>query len=86
MIAVHPAAYEKFQCTLITYFLQVLGQKYTVSTHASLILSTEALFGILLAVWMLGEHFTFKMVLSCGVIFIAILITEFKSLSGEKKA
>lgn len=77
--------YLSVVCTLITYFLQVLGQKYTVSTHASLILSTEAVFGSLLAVQMLGEHFTFKMLLSCGIIFTAILVTEVKSPLGENQ-
>jgi len=64
-------------CTVVAYYLQAIGQKYTVSTHASLILSSEALFGSLIAVVLLGEQFTPKMILSCVVILVAILITEY---------
>lgn len=65
-------------CTCIAYFLQTVAQKYTLSTHAAIILSLEAVFGSTLSVILLGEAFTLKMVLGCIAIFAAILITELK--------
>lgn len=65
-------------CTALAYFLQTVAQRYTLSTHAAIILSLESVFGSLLAVVMLGEVFTFRMLLGCIAIFTAILITELK--------
>ncbi|WZL72969.1 DMT family transporter [Clostridiaceae bacterium 35-E11] len=65
-------------CTCIAYFLQTVAQKYTISTHAAIILSLEAVFGSILSVILLGEAFTLKMVFGCIAIFAAILITELK--------
>ena len=65
-------------CSAIAYFLQTAAQKHTISTHASIILSLESVFGSVLAVIILGESFTFKMVVGCIAIFAAILISELR--------
>lgn len=70
-------------CTGIAYFLQTIGQKYALSTHTAIILSLEAVFGSILALMILGEVFTFKMLLGCGSILAAILIIELKGNSKE---
>lgn len=71
-------------CTGIAYFLQTIGQKYALSTHTAIILSLEAVFGSILALFVLGEVFTFKMVLGCASILAAILIIELKGSSKEE--
>ncbi|GLI57949.1 membrane protein [Propionigenium maris DSM 9537] len=71
-------------CTGIAYFLQTIGQKYALSTHTAIILSLEAVFGSVLALFLLGEVFTFKMVLGCGSILAAILIIELKGSRKEE--
>nr|MBP8763631.1 DMT family transporter [Acetoanaerobium sp.] len=68
-------------CTGLAYFLQTAAQRYTLATHAAIILSLESVFGILLAVVMLGEVFTLRMLMGCIAIFGAILITELRSSS-----
>lgn len=68
-------------CTGLAYFLQTAAQRYTLATHAAIILSLESVFGILLAVIMLGELFTLKMLIGCITIFVAILITELRPAS-----
>lgn len=64
--------------TCLAFFLQTICQKYTLSTHAAILLSTESLFGSLFSVWLLAEVFTFKMILGCAAILLAILIAELK--------
>ena len=68
-------------CTGLAYFLQTAAQRYTLATHAAIILSLESVFGILLAVVMLGEVFTLRMLMGCITIFGAILITELRTSS-----
>lgn len=72
-------------CSAIAYFLQTVAQKYTISTHASIIMSLESVFGSILAVIILGESFTVKMVVGCIAIFAAILISELRPEEKEAK-
>ncbi|MCX7885368.1 MAG: DMT family transporter [Caloramator sp.] len=62
--------------TLLAFLVQNVAQKYTLSTHAAIILSLESVFGSILSVIILKEKFTFTMVLGCLFIFLAILLTE----------
>jgi len=64
--------------TLLAFLLQNICQKYTLSTHASLILSLESVFGTLTAVVFEGEMFNLQMALGCITVFIAILMIETK--------
>ncbi|MBQ1728396.1 MAG: EamA family transporter, partial [Treponema sp.] len=43
---------------------------------ASLFLSLESLFGVLFSSLFLGESFTPRMLLGCGLIFFAIILAE----------
>ncbi|SHJ24156.1 Permease of the drug/metabolite transporter (DMT) superfamily [Dethiosulfatibacter aminovorans DSM 17477] len=69
-------------CSGIAYFLQTLGQKYTKSTHAAIIMSLEAVFGSILSVIFMHEIFTPRMIGGCVIIFGSILVIELKG-SGE---
>lgn len=62
--------------TCIAFFLQTLAQKYTYSTHAAIIISMEAVFGIIFSVIFLKEVLTFRMILGCIAIFFAIITAE----------
>ena len=64
--------------TMFAFIIQNVAQKYTTSTHAAIILCLESVFGSVLSVLVLSEVFTFKMVLGCLTIFIAIITTETK--------
>lgn len=80
---IYAVLYLGILCTGVAYFLQTIGQKYALSTHTAIILSLEAVFGSILALFVLGEVFTFKMVLGCLSILAAILIIELKGNSKE---
>jgi drug/metabolite transporter (DMT)-like permease len=62
--------------TCIAFFLQTLAQKYTYSTHAAIIISMEAVFGIIFSVIFLKESLTGRMILGCISIFLAIITAE----------
>jgi len=63
-------------CTVFAYSAQNMAQKFTPSTHASILLSLESVFGALSGIILLGELFTPQMILGSVLIFIAILLTE----------
>ena len=62
--------------TMICFSLQTFAQKYTLSTHAAIILSLESVFGSILGVLLLSEVFTPIMVVGCLIIFIGIITAE----------
>lgn len=64
--------------TCLAFLLQTLGQKYAHATKAAILLSTESLFGAILAVLIFKDPLSGKIVLGCVVIFIAIIISETK--------
>ena len=64
--------------TTIAFLIQNVAQKYTSATKTAIILSTEAVFGTLASVILLGEKLSLKMFIGCIIIFLAIIITETK--------
>ena len=79
--------YMVLASTLLAFLLQNICQKYTPSTHASLILSLESVFGTLVAVIFEGEMFNLQMAFGCITVFAAILLieTRFEFLGFGKK-
>lgn len=71
-----PVLYLGIASTLLAYFLQTVSQKYTTSSEAAIILSTEAFFGMLGSAMLLGEKISINMLAGAVLIFIGILIVE----------
>lgn len=73
--------------TLLAFLLQNICQRYTPATHASLILSLEAVFGTICAVIFESERFSIQMGIGCAIVFMAILLieTKFEFLGFGKK-
>ena len=71
-----PVFYLGLASTLLAYFLQTVSQKYTTSSEAAIILSTEAFFGMLGSVILLGEKVSMNMLMGGLFIFIGVLIVE----------
>lgn len=65
-------------CTFLAFLGQTVAQKYTNSTHAAIIMSLESVFGSLLSIIILGDHFTVIMFLGCLIIFMGIITAETK--------
>ncbi|MDD2494070.1 MAG: DMT family transporter [Tissierellia bacterium] len=62
--------------TFICYSIQIVAQKYTVATHAAIIMSLESVTATALAVIFLKEKLSINMIIGCIVIFISVLISE----------
>jgi drug/metabolite transporter (DMT)-like permease len=62
--------------TFLCFTVQTVAQKYTSSSHASIILSLESVFAAIFGVVLLKEEMTFTMILGSVIIFIAILLIE----------
>lgn len=69
---VYLAIFSTFAC----FTVQTIAQKYTSSSHVSILLSLESVFAALLGVVLLGEVLTPLMLVGCALIFAAILLVE----------
>lgn len=68
--------------TLIAFLLQNVCLKYVQSSLAALFLSMESVFGVLFSSFFLGERMTFRMIVGCILMFVAVTVaqTDFKAL------
>ncbi len=73
------AVFSTFAC----FTIQTIAQRYTSSSHASLIMSLESVFAALLGILLLGEVMTVKIIFGSALVFIAILIVEVKFSKKE---
>lgn len=64
--------------TLIGFLLQLLGQRYSQASKAAILLSTESLFGAILAILIFKDSFGIQMILGGILIFSSIFISETK--------
>lgn len=76
--AVFELLYLAVFATAIALLLQNIGQKYTKPAPAAIILSLEAVFGVIFSVIFYKEEITAKLFLGFLLIFIAIITSETK--------
>lgn len=76
MRALGDLAYLAFMCTGVALLLQNLGQSKVEPTTASILMSTESLFGVLFSVWFAGETLTVTLLCGFVLIFGAILLSQ----------
>ena len=72
-----PLLYAGILSCGVAYTLQIIGQKYTEATVASLILCMESVFGVLCAAIILGERLTVREIIGCVIMFGAIILSQF---------
>lgn len=77
--------YLTVMATCLCYILQNAGQKYTSPSSAALILSLEAVFGVLFSVIFTEETLSLRLVSGFIIIFLAIIISEVKPRIGYNK-
>jgi drug/metabolite transporter (DMT)-like permease len=70
--------------TAVGYTLQALGQKYSPPTDATILLSMEAVFAALSGYIFLSERMEAIQLVGCGLIFSAVLITQFQSIKSRR--
>ncbi len=72
-----PVTYLGVCSTFIAFLCQTIGQKYTSSSRAAILLSLESVFGILFSVLILKEQLTLLVILGASLIFVAVIIAEY---------
>lgn len=72
-----PILYGGIVSSGIAYTLQIIGQKYTEATVASLILCMESVFAVVCAVPILREYMSIRETVGCAVMFSAIVLSQF---------
>jgi drug/metabolite transporter (DMT)-like permease len=71
-------AYTAFFSLGLCYTLQVWAQRHTPPADAALILSLESVFAVLSGWWLLDERLSAIQGFGCILIFIAVLLSQFK--------
>ena len=64
-----------FSCG-IAYWLQIVGQRHLPPALASFIMSFEAMFGAFFGALILHERMTSRELLGCGLIFLALVLSQ----------
>lgn len=76
MAAAVPVLYAGVMSCGVAYTLQIVGQKYTRPTMASLLMSLESVFAVLTGMIILREIPTAREAIGCVIMFAAIIITQ----------
>lgn len=71
-----PILYSAILAVGVAYTLQIVGQKYTDPTLASIILSLESVFSVISGAIFLSEYMSSREVLGCILVFIAVIISQ----------
>jgi drug/metabolite transporter (DMT)-like permease len=66
----------------LAYTLQTIGQRWTRSGDAAILLSSEALFGALFGALLLGERLTLAGLVGCMLIFLSIVAVQVVPIIG----
>lgn len=72
----YPIIYLGVFSTMIAFFIQTLAQKYTTSTRAAIILSTEATFGTVFSILIYKEVVGIKMIFGFILFLCSIIMVE----------
>lgn len=68
----------------VAFTLQVFGQKYTDPSTAAIVMSFESIFGAVSSWIILNEVMTGREIFGCLLMFIGVLVTQFRTLIGRK--
>ena len=84
LTAAVPILYAGVLSCGVAYTFQILGQRYTEATVASLLMCTEAVFGVLFGALILHERLTGREILGCAIMFSAILLSQLSDTVTER--
>ncbi len=77
-------AYIGLISTAVGYTLQVFGQKYAPPTDATILLGMEAVFAAVTGFIFLGETMQLVQLIGCGLILLAVLITQLYAVGSRR--
>ena len=70
-------------CTFGSYAIQVCAQRYSPPSHAAIIMSLEAVFGLIFGILFLGETLTLRAAAGCFLILASVIIAELEPFLKE---
>lgn len=82
--AVVPILYSGVMSCGLAYTMQIIGQRYTEATIASLIMCTESVFGALSGALILHEVLSGREILGCVIMFVAIVLSQLSEMITER--
>ena len=85
LTAALPLMYAGFLSCGIAYTFQIVGQKYTEATIASLLMCLESVFGALSSALVLHERLSGREILGCAIMFVSIIISQVFGVRCEPK-
>ena len=71
-----PILYTAIIEVAVAYTLQIIGQKYTSPVIAAVILGLESVFSVISGAVMLGESMSFREIIGCVCMLVAIVIAQ----------
>ncbi|MBE7056182.1 MAG: DMT family transporter [Ruminococcaceae bacterium] len=74
--AIVPLLYSGVMSCGFAYTFQIIGQKYTEATVASLLMCMESVFGVLCGALILHETLTGREIVGCVIMFVAIIVSQ----------
>ncbi len=77
-------AYTAFFSLGLCYTLQIWAQRHTPPADAALILSLESVFSVISGWLLLNEKLVVIQIFGCTLIFIAVLLSQFKEWNSSK--
>ncbi len=83
--ALIPILYLGIMSSGVAYTLQVVGQKYTAPTTASILMSLESVFAVIGGWVVLGERLSSRELFGCLLMFGAIIVAQIPDLAKAKK-
>lgn len=84
MQAMPTLLYSTFVPTALGFTLQIVGQKYTDSTSAALIMSLESVFAAIFGAIILAERMESRELLGCALIFGAVILDQIRIIKSVK--
>ncbi|WP_455048557.1 DMT family transporter [Mitsuokella sp.] len=80
-----PIFYGGVMSAGVAFTLQILGQQYAEPAQAAIIMSFEAVFGVLSSWLLLGERMTALQVMGCLLMMSGMIITQIRPLLRERR-
>ena len=79
-----PIAYAGIMSCGLAYTFQIIGQKYTEATIASLLMCLESVFAVLAAAVILGERLSGREVTGCAIMFAAVILSQVAEIKSSQ--
>lgn len=79
-----PLLYSGIMSCGLAYTFQIVGQKYTEATVASLIMCMESVFAVLAGALILHEMLSGREIVGCVIMFVAIVVSELSEFITAK--